>query len=64
MRDPDRIDVICATLNKYWHKVPDWRFLQLISNLDFGEYKGDLFFLEDDKFLKALEVTFEKFGGK
>ncbi len=52
MRDQHRIDKFCETLASYWHKVPDWRFGQLISNV-LGAYtdktKKDIFFTEDDE---------------
>ena len=58
MRDPKRIDKFCAMLAKTWHKVPDWRFGQLMSNI-LGEYysqtKMDPFFVEDDEFMEFIE---------
>lgn len=33
MRDQKRIDKFCETLKVYWHMVPDWRFMQLVCNL-------------------------------
>lgn len=45
MRDPNRIDEFCETLREAWHKVPDWRFGQLVSNLPLDK---DLYYVEDD----------------
>lgn len=60
MRDPKRIDRYCDKLKALWHKVPDWRFGQLMSNM-LGEYVGethmDIFFPED----KELFDFFEKY---
>lgn len=55
MRDPKRIDKFCDELKKYWHKVPDWRFGQLVVNV----LGVDPFFFEDDKILDAFEIYFD-----
>lgn len=52
MRDPNRIDEFCEALAKAWHRVPDWRFGQLVSNLP---YPMDPFFIEDDDMLALIE---------
>lgn len=54
MRNPERIDEITAKLNEIWHKYPDMRFWQLLLNISWG-FKGDAFFMEDDKVIAALE---------
>ena len=54
MRDPKRIDEITAKLNEIWHKYPDMRFWQLLLNISW-DFKGDAFFMEDDKVIAALE---------
>ena len=59
MRNPERIDEFCAELAKQWHKVPDWRFGQLISNV-LGTYPGDIFFPEDDKMMEHIKTYFEQ----
>lgn len=63
MREPKRIDEFCAELAKLWHKVPDWRFGQLMSNV-LGEYTyqthRDIFFPEDDEMLEFFKKYFEK----
>ena len=59
MRNPNRIDVFCEELANLWHKVPDWRFGQFISNV-LGSYKGDIFFPEDDVMLDHMKAYFEK----
>jgi hypothetical protein len=33
MRNKNRIPKFLKELEKYWQKVPDWRFGQLISNV-------------------------------
>lgn len=55
MRDPARIDAFCTELKDVWeHNFPDWRFGQLICNLQ--RYAGqDLFYLEDSRFLDLLD---------
>lgn len=64
MRDPDRIDTFCDKLAELWHKVPDWRFGQLMMNL-FAVYKikysaVDWFNAEDDKLMNFFKEYFNK----
>lgn len=53
MRDPKRIDRICAKLAEVWSKQPDLRLGQLISNL-MGTGKQDVFYTEDDEWEEML----------
>ena len=64
MRDPNRIDKFCNELAKLWHKVPDWRFGQLMMNL-FAVYKikysaVDWFNAEDDELINFFKEYFNK----
>ena len=65
IRDPNRIDNFCRMLAYYWHRVPDWRFGQLISNV-LGAYvdttKRDIFFPEDDELLDFFRQYFSMEG--
>ena len=45
MRDPKRIDKFCEILKVYWQMVPDWRFMQLVCNLQ-AQIGSDGFYLE------------------
>ena len=54
MRDPKRIDKFCEMLKAYWHMVPDWRFMQLVCNLQ-AQIGSDGFYLEDDKTMELIE---------
>lgn len=58
MRDINRIDKFCNDLAKYWKKVPDWRFGQLILNI-FGTCQGDPWFYEEDEMLEIFEKFFK-----
>ena len=62
MRDPKRIDEVTAKLNELWHKYPDLRFWQLLSALPVSEFTKirDLFFVEDDITMKALDKAIEE----
>ena len=51
-RDPDRIPLVLAALERYWTKHPDLRLGQIVSNVS-GKY--DPFYLEDANLLTALE---------
>ena len=65
VRDPNRIDNFCRMLSYYWHRVPDWRFGQLISNV-LGAYQEethkDIFFPEDHEFLEFFDKYFSMEG--
>ena len=56
MRDPNRIDYYCDELAELWHKVPDWRFGQLIWNIiSYNQnYDKDTFYLEDANMFKMI----------
>ena len=58
VRDPNRINKFCDQLKAYWHMVPDWRFMQLICNLQ-RAIGNDGFYLEDDEMLDVLSQYFE-----
>lgn len=55
MRDEKRIDVFCEKLRQYWHKVPDWRFGQLVTNV----LGVDPFYIEDDRAEEAFQIFFK-----
>lgn len=48
MRDPQRIDRMVAMIRAYWHRYPDLRLGQLITNL---------YFEEDDDLERRLRAT-------
>ena len=54
MRDPNRIYKICNALAEQWSRVPDWRLMQLIVNLQSYE-DNDFFYCEDEDFIKILK---------
>lgn len=59
MRDSSRIEPFCERLAKIWsEKVPDWRFMQLISNLQ-SAIGNDGFYIEDDRILEILDAYLE-----
>lgn len=66
MRDSNRIYEILDALRQGWEKVPDWRFFQLVWNLqrfaNSSIYETDSFYIEDDEALKAIKEMF-KLGG-
>lgn len=59
MRDPKRIDVITNTLNELWHKYPDMRFWQLLSNINW-DYRGDMYYVEDDSIKVSLDKAIKE----
>ena len=59
MREMQRIDRITKLLNKAWKLYPDFRFFQFLVSVDWDNYQGDLFYLEDDRIEKALKQFLE-----
>lgn len=57
MRDPKRIPKILSVLEKIWIKCPDLRLGQIIHNAH--PSNSDLFYVEDDVMLEALERFLE-----
>lgn len=54
MRNPKRIDKIIELLREAWHKEPDQRLGQFVSNL-LGTGPQDVFFPEDEEWEKLLK---------
>lgn len=56
MRDPNRINGFIKKFTELWKLVPDWRFGQLVSNLQkIVSENYDPFYTEDDIMFKAIE---------
>ena len=58
MRNVIRMDEFLAKVKEYWSRVPDWRFMQLICNLQ-SACGSDMFYMEEDKFLQYLKAYFD-----
>lgn len=54
MRDENRIDHILKLVGKIWHRYPDWRFGQLVTNLYRFTGHKDFFYVEDEDLLLLL----------
>lgn len=64
MRDIKRIEEFLSILKVYWEKyVPDWRFMQLICNLQ-SFCGSDMFYYEEDKIIDVLNRYFDDEGYK
>ena len=61
MRDRMRIPMILQLIERYWLKVPDWRFGQLIENIKTFAGVDDLFFMEDDELIQTFEDFFNTY---
>lgn len=58
MRDPKRIDDIMKRLKKLWKVFPDLRLGQLLANcLNYQQ----LYYLEDEDVMKAVEAFYSKY---
>lgn len=64
MRDPKRIDRIINKLSIVWQNQPDLRLNQLIESIiEYNQYKGDIFYLEDDDFeIMLSNLPFKNLG--
>ncbi len=60
MRNPNRIDEFCKKLAEHWHKVPDWRFGQLLINALQKASLQAIFYIEDEELLHTIENYFNK----
>lgn len=54
MRDIKRIEPFLKDIEKVWKKYPDLRFMQMINNV-MASYRSDLFFIEEEDFIKMLK---------
>lgn len=61
MRDQMRIPRVLQLIERYWLKVPDWRFGQLVENIRTFAGVDDLFFMEDDELMQTFEDFFETY---
>lgn len=63
MRDPNRLDELYLRMKEiHQEKVPDWRIGQFMLNFMswYGaKYKRDMFYIEDNQFVDAIETYFE-----
>ena len=57
MRDIKRIDVVLELIRNKWLEHPDQRFFQLLQNYLLPKPDMDLFYFEDDDYIKFLEVN-------
>lgn len=57
MRDKKRIKSFLEELQNIWEQVPDWRFFQLVCNIQRG-LGSDGFYLEDDDALARIKNLF------
>lgn len=55
MRDPNRIDKVLIEIGKLWHKYPDLRLGQLISNAFV-----DIYYIEDDLLVERLYEYYDE----
>lgn len=58
MRNPKRIDEFCEEFRKMWHRVPDWRFGQLVSNFlsyVYEQSNKDIWFIEEPEMLEYVK---------
>lgn len=56
IRNPERIELICAALEERWKESPDLRLGQLVSNLT---GRRNTFAVEDTEVMDKLDVEIE-----
>lgn len=65
MRDPNRIAKFCDRLAEAWRTNPDLRFGQFVLNAlgsIQAEKRRDVFYIEDDEMIEAIEAYANKCG--
>lgn len=55
MRDPNRISEVLQYIEKLWMTVPDWRFMQLMNNLQ-RSVGHDMFYTEDEQLVEIIKI--------
>lgn len=60
MRDYRRINQILSRIRVLWHNSPDWRLMQLLTNV-IG-HGGDHYYIEDDVLEKRLREKMRDWG--
>ena len=58
MRDSNRIPEVIKTIEKLWKQYPDWRFMQLVCNIQ-KAYGSDMFYVEDNEFVEFINQMVE-----
>lgn len=62
MRDFERISEFVDVFQQVWEEHPDWRFFQLVTNIQRyvsgGVLGADCFYMEDDEALAAIKEMF------
>lgn len=59
MRDPNRIHEVMLRLEELWRRYPDWRFMQLICNMQ-SMTRNDMYYMEDDRLVELIDVLEER----
>lgn len=60
MRDPSRIKKILSEIEEIWENNSDWRFGQLLCNIQYFEGK-DIFYIEDEVLEEKLKEGKDRF---
>ncbi|MCQ2802596.1 MAG: hypothetical protein MJ225_02895 [Bacilli bacterium] len=58
MRNPNRIPIILAEIEKLWREYPDMRLGQLIGNVLEGPA---LYYIEDNMLIDVLKKAYSKY---
>lgn len=61
-RDINRIDMFCKRLAEAWKKYPDYRFGQMIKNVEETISPHTIFYVEDDEMIEMIEAHMGKIG--
>lgn len=58
MRNPNRIHEVMLQLEELWNLYPDWRFMQLIVNMQ-SVFGSSMFYMEDEDFVQQIKERME-----
>ena len=58
MRDPKRIKPFIESLQLLWGTYPDWRFGQLVENIEghLKSFRDDSFYAEEEEWADAMNA--------
>ena len=58
MRDFEHREEVFKWLEELWSHYPDWRFMQMIVNMQ-SVFRADMFYMDDDMFIEQIKERIE-----
>ena len=58
MEEFEHREEVLEWLEKLWTRYSDWRFMQLIVNMQ-SVFRGNMFYMDDDMFIEQIKERIE-----